>query len=782
MTRRLPFTLTPLPAEPFGLWWHTYAVRLGVTRTELAHATGVPAGPPPGPGPEHAAAIAAATGLTDSQVAGMFASHRVCPPELVLRVWTPQPVSRFCPGCLSDGLSWRPAWALPLTFQCMVHHAPLAERCPACEQTPPSPATPIRTTQSPSSCPSCSHDLTTTAPQHTGLGDQITAAQKVITTALERMRDPAATAENREEAQDELTDLTLIAVHLSHGETAQTRGNARQMPTAAAWTAAVGLLVAPDPSLSRQDPLGPVVAGSFRRRLSRTIPASWHGSGPTLIARIARGREKNLTPIERIRYATTLPVTTPRPRRLTDPAQARAARLPDQLWPAWAIRLTDDDSYDGSVFRSAMAAALLLPHSDLPLPEITDLLPHQPDANGVAHQLRRLAATPAGDTALQILTELALAIDDAEIPIDYARRRHLVAHTKLIDKPTWTRLCRQAGLHKGRARRLDLAARYLYETLTGGNLATAPHSYRLPTGAPRIDYIEFCAAMPASLVTALIAHAENLLNAAGIDEPLSWQPPTEWVTVTSWPGADPDRTEPAPIHHAIREQWARGVHNHWAPTRDAAHALGISSHHLRYVLRRHPVTHAPYPAGRPKTLLAMTAEGGLGYRIDPHPDDPHRVYYIDPAWLREQYITWGRTLAHIASEIGCHSGSLRRFAEHHAIPRRSPGNGTCIHTDVVTGHPSHLPDPLRKALRGQRSRDRLDRFLVIIEHRSLGQAATTVHTTQPALTSQLHVLERACGGPLFHRRPVPQPLGPLTPLGEQLCQQAHDYLNQTSSG
>lgn len=38
------------------------------------------------------------------------------------------------------------------------------------------------------------------------------------------------------------------------------------------------------------------------------------------------------------------------------------------------------------------------------------------------------------------------------------------------------------------------------------------------------------------------------------DEPLHWQPPDNWVTVTAWPGADPARTDPAPIHHALLEE------------------------------------------------------------------------------------------------------------------------------------------------------------------------------------------------------------------------------------
>ncbi|MGD0067746.1 MAG: hypothetical protein ABSB76_30470 [Streptosporangiaceae bacterium] len=39
--------------------------------------------------------------------------------------------------------------------------------------------------------------------------------------------------------------------------------------------------------------------------------------------------------------------------------------------------------------------------------------------------------------ALRILTELALAIDDHGIPIDYRRRRDLAAAATLIDDATW---------------------------------------------------------------------------------------------------------------------------------------------------------------------------------------------------------------------------------------------------------------------------------------------------------------------------------------------------------
>jgi hypothetical protein len=52
---------------------------------------------------------------------------------------------------------------------------------------------------------------------------------------------------------------------------------------------------------------------------------------------------------------------------------------------------------------------------------------------------------------------------------------------------------------------------------------------------------------------------------------------------------------------------------------------------------------------------------------------------------------------------------------------------------------------------------------------------------QCVLTQQLKHIERSCGGLLLHRRGCPHPVGPLTPLGEQLRQQALEHLVLTPS-
>jgi DNA-binding transcriptional LysR family regulator len=72
---------------------------------------------------------------------------------------------------------------------------------------------------------------------------------------------------------------------------------------------------------------------------------------------------------------------------------------------------------------------------------------------------------------------------------------------------------------------------------------------------------------------------------------------------------------------------------------------------------------------------------------------------------------------------------------------------------------------------------RLERFVVLVEQPSLTQAARTLEMAHCVLTQPLKHIERSCGGLLLHRRGCPHPVGPLTPLGEQLHQQAREHLN-----
>ena len=218
----------------------------------------------------------------------------------------------------------------------------------------------------------------------------------------------------------------------------------------------------------------------------------------------------------------------------------------------------------------------------MPLNQITAMVSGQLRRHITGYHMSKL--TPG---ALRILTELALAIDDRGIPIDYRRRRDLAASATLIDDAAWARMTREAGM---RLAPVASVRRYLYELLTGCALATTPPPYRLSAGSHG-SYSDFALGIPASPATALAGHARRLLAGWGIGgEPLQWQPPDDWVTATAWPGADPARTDPAPIHHALLDDET--------PPVQIATNLGISLGHLRQVLRRHPL---PGPAARSAT-------------------------------------------------------------------------------------------------------------------------------------------------------------------------------------
>jgi hypothetical protein len=655
------------------------------------------------------------------------------------------------------------SWCLPVTFFCLRHSQALASRCPHCGQKPatrrPGPGPPHRPGLGPSRCAACRGCLATATPPSCADIPAARRAQEAISGFLAQVRDPASSAGHRRQALAGLTDLAIIAFHLATGRPPRGHEFTPGLLDAATLTGAFTLL----PGQQGQDPglLARLVTPATPGTVPPAIPATWRLASPALRTRIARARDPWLRPADRLRHATTLATSrmpAPGPPGLPDPAVTRAARLPDQIWPDWAVRLTDAGAAPGARFRSSALIALLLPHSAMPLNQITALVSGQLKRHVAGYQLGKLT-----DPALRILTELAFALDTGDIPIDYQRRRDLAVSTTLINSPDWNTIARDAGMrvsHPGHARR------YLYELLTGCSPHTAPPPYQLTGKKAHASYAEFTTGITTSLASALNDHARRLLHGWGIDgEPLEWQPPATWVTVTTWPGADPERTDPIPIHRAL-------LRDHALPARIAAD-LGISLDHLRQVLRHHPLPRPRRPIRR--TLIPWAAPAS------PPPGQQPGVLYLDPAWLREEYLTWHRSIDDIAAEIGCPIHILNRFAREHAIPIRPRGSPVLIASTAAPGrHPRDLPEPLRHALTGRNARQCLLRLLIVAGHASIHAAAQALCLTPSLLYTQVARLEHLCGGPLIQRSPRPASAQALTPLGEHLRIQARDYLGLTA--
>jgi hypothetical protein len=595
---RLPFTLAPLEGEPFEVWLHAYAARMSHTPQRLAAVLGLPGRPRYGqrtaPEPEQLAAISTTAGLPHAAVAAMFASGPGPSPDL-LRAWMPQPATRFCPACLAQQPGQIPAaWRLPVTFFCLRHDQVLASRCPHCGTSPaaqPSWTAVVTAASSGKPAALCGGSDGCGGPLHTaippGCADvpSCRQAQQGISQLLARVRDPDTSPGGRRSALDRLTDIALIARHLAVApDPWPAPVVSAGMLNAATLTTAFSMLAGqPDELLG--SPLAAIVTRIPRGGAPRAVPQEWNKASPALRAQIAHARDPWLTPAERLRHATAL--TTPRPAAprqpgSPDPAISRAARLPDQIWADWAIRITSAPSAGHHKFRSCALAALLIPHSQLNTGKVISLA-GQPSRAAAGYQLSKLTipGPASGTIALRILTELALAADIHDIPVSYQHRRQLAASTPLIDDAAWTQIAQQAGMHPGSGHRTGYASRYLYELLTGCSLYTAPPAHQLPRTAVR-GYNDFVTGITTDLAAALHGHARGILRTWGMNhEPLHWQPPANWTTVTTWPGADPAQTDPAPVHHAL-------LHQHMPPARVAA-SLEISIYHLRQVLRHHPL-------------------------------------------------------------------------------------------------------------------------------------------------------------------------------------------------
>jgi hypothetical protein len=772
MTGRLPFTLTPLDGEPFEVWLHAYAARLDMSADHLAAALGLPGRPVHGQvaalPPAQQAAVCAAAGLEAPAIAGMFAVRGPVPSPQLIRAWMPQQVTRFCPSCLAeDPASMPAAWSLPVTFFCLRHGQVLAGRCPHCGRKPARPRWPALSR--PACCggrDGCGTPLDTASPPGCAGVPAALSTQEAVGQMLAGVRDPAGTTASRRSALDSLTDLAVIAFHLaaSGNPRPQAAWPTPDMLDAVTIPAAFALLAGPRDD-SRPDPLADLVTRIPDDAAPTAIPRTWGRASPALRARVAHARDAHIPTIDRLRHATTLPgprVPELRPPGATDLAGARAARLPDQLWPDWALRLTSDTSVRHERFRPFALIGLLLPHSDMQFRHIATLVSGQLKRDAAWHQLGKLT-----DPALRILTELALAIDEHHIPIDYRRRRDLAAGSTLIDDGTWAAIARATGTRTGRGSRTGHARRYLYELITGCSLHTAPPPYQLTAQPAGIEYGEFAVTITASLASALHDHARSLLASWGINgEPLQWQPPADWVSVTAWPGADPADADPSPVHQALLQGDM--------PVSRVAASLGISADHMRQILRHHPL---PMPLRPIRRRLYPRVQ-----QPAPHPAQDPDAIYIGLDWLHEQYLTWHRTLADIAAEAGCTTAALKKFAHEHGVPVRPRGTGRHISPDTAAGrHPSEIPEPLRQALRGPHGTQRLHRLLIIAQHPGICQAAQALGIPESVLYTQLARLERDCGGPVIHRRPRPRLTGNLTALGEQLCQQARDYLGPTTA-
>lgn len=168
-------------------------------------------------------------------------------------------------------------------------------------------------------------------------------------------------------------------------------------------------------------------------------------------------------------------------------------RCPNCYGRGWTIRLLPVNGYFTDQFRSAIAAALLLPGHPTRWQRPANMPVHGYVPSERLHKIPHDLATDGHAHGVHHDCLLADYLDDHGSPIDYDRRRAEVDPGAVLTAQDWQRLSDRTVVHRGRDRRLRAARRYLYQLLTGADLtlSSCPLAYNNSTDRriPRLHHV-----------------------------------------------------------------------------------------------------------------------------------------------------------------------------------------------------------------------------------------------------------------------------------------------------
>ncbi|MFC8511851.1 TniQ family protein [Streptomyces sp. NPDC057257] len=838
-TERLPYVVEPLPGEALDSWIEAYARQLIVTSHEFLTFIGLPGTHPERMLvkllPEEAAVLARRTGVPSEALRAMtlepFDQITVTvrhttrglgsPPR-----WRRHKGSRYCPTCLAEtGGRWQRSWRSPWTFVCTRHAQLLVETCEGCGQRPhPAGRHPAGVTN-PALCTMardlargskgarlpCHTDLTTAVAEPIPADGQIIRAQHYVDTVIrghtDRDRDPGQPRPSLEELfflawrglatlHDDTLPIPQSASDLLHEAgghaLALLTGLSNETATDVAVGTALAMTVVERDHLHSDAVLRWIADSHLRKDGSMEVLLkfnSWRTScSPATVTRALTVIDTRLRIIDRLRFATTSRTPQP-PAAHPELIERRAAAIPATLWPSWSMRLMPHQiggprGAKVAEFRAGLSALLLVVRSTSrvyrdALALLGDPVPPS-FVKSMITRLDRQHLTPL----LAALTQLADALDDHGSPIDYQRRRSLADTGLVIDRQAYHRLAAQNRWRAPTDRSLDALDSYLRAMWTG-TLTDTDH---------RLNDLRFHA--DPEVRAFLFDQAARHLNRLGIDEPVTWEPPFEWVRGIPWPG-----TEPADIS---AEEFRRTAARHHKLT-DVADSLGIGIEHARLYAElastiptvhrkgrslRMPRTTAPaavtlhhlyvtqgltlknmgkVTGASVAVLKEALAQAGLALRVR---GNRRHSNCIDREWLHEQYAVKHRSFADIAQEIGAAANTVRNIARREGIPLR--GGASVPRDFAATTQGLVLSIDVYRAFCGGNAVERVRHVGLLLDHDSMATAAQAAGLCESDLKQKVTVVEKTTGIRLVG---VFNPLA-LTAAGTQLLRQVKPVLDR----
>ena len=718
--------------------------------------------------------------------------------------------SRYCPRCLAERQGrWKLRWWLPFSFACTSHRTLLHDVCPGCQmlarhRLPITTAPATICTQRDRGGPLCGTDLTGTEVVILETDDPVLAAQRWI--------DEHSRERERLGSTQVLTDLYActpwLLRRLTRSDAARvspplardwhawstsiTRGPRRQEPAAVTAVAVhhLRLMLADDTA----DAIA-FLRALFTRDTAATIrpgdmgQTHWKAFSPRLHNRFLRAADTRLGNTDRLRYYSCTPIAR-LPERTHDQLVAeRARRIPQMLWPQWTMQLLPRHGADVDLFRALACALLLIPgQAQRSVRPALDLL--NPRLRSHSPTLQTMVVH-GGDDVLAALCALADYLDTYGGPIDYQRRRDTISDTVLFSYGRWWMLCFDAGTHPGKpgpkgapSARYRHALRYLYQLLTGSDLATSSHPLSWKGPADRSRYLHFEFTLTSRERDLLNQHAQNTLAHLGIDEPLTWSPPAQCCDHLCLPGpelADIDlealrrlvleeQRQPGQVAEELGTTLAHvrfalplldraapplrrnSPAQAWRERQHAAKILTAEFFHREYVGSGKPLRELAMQTGLSRPVVAAFAKAhGVELRRAP-PSVP-----IDAGWLREQYVVAQRSATDIARELGIEDMTVLNRLALLGVPVRPAG----VHSrhEMIRKLPPHIPLNIRRAVEGGlHGWHRLARFQLAMDFDRLTTAAEHLGIVPETLSRQFARLETDIGARLYHRSTLHDPM------------------------
>ncbi|MER7903010.1 TniQ family protein [Streptomyces sp. NPDC095614] len=748
--RVLPLRVPVAPGEGIDSWLEALARRNGLSLWALLTDFGLPT-------PSLTSTLftsVASTQLRELERRCQLPNHDLDQtlPNPVLPLRTRQARgSRYCPDCLAEREGrWKLVWWLPCVFACTTHRTLLHDACPGCG-CQPRRLLPGRTRSHPAGIcttrrgdnPPCGTDLRVATTNRLPGTSPLLSAQRWIDDLL---ADPdiSATAAS-------LSDLVHLSRWFLHALPEQEISRLGTV-AAAAW-AERPIKAPPDRLAPVNAPLTAVITHYARPLLGpchdtaihriqqlRTHqkaatalhPAymsmeNWKKLSPRMRGRFVHAADAHLSLLDRVRLHSGSPAA-----RIPTPGDAphtsRSRHIPQLLWPHWTLRFLPPQGLRVDLFRGTAAALLFLPGAGSRDKKalLKPLHGHLP--NYVAHTMQVISQS-GYEQVFPALCHIADYLDEHGSEINYQRRRTLIP-ADTISEAAWQELCFRTNTHPGETStpaapgRLLQARRYLFQLLTGADLADTQHTLSWKSPYDRARYVDFNLSLSLPQRKALFEHAQALLEDLGIDEPVTWEPPEDCCRGLVLPGARLDDidldtlkrlviTEKRKPSDAARLLNTTVTHVRLAlehidqGEREWARTTPISAwklrEHARTVLTAAFLEHEYTKNGKTLTRIARETEISRHVVAEQAKAIGLTIYYsqrpvpMDETWLREQYLTRKRSTADIAAQLGTESETVRRRFLQLGIPLRPPGvhSRTVLTAKVDKSIPRNIREPSR---------------------------------------------------------------------------------------